>query len=160
MSSSPFESTLPGTPSPSVPSRPTRSAPPAWRPLAALAALAGALALASWSCASDKPTGPPAAADIKIMDTVFLPPIVTIDPGQTVEWVNRSREHRTVTSGLGPGDPAAGLAFDEDLAGYKPGEPDGGHFRKTFAHSDTVRYFSRLSPSGFGGTITGTIIIR
>lgn len=117
-------------------------------------------ALAGWSCASDKPTGPPAAAEIKIMDTSFVPAIVSIDPGQTVEWINRSRDHRTVTSGLDAADPEAGQDFDVDLAGYRPGEPDGGHFRKTFAHTDTVHFFSRIAPSGLGRTIRGTIIVR
>lgn len=113
-----------------------------------------------WACASDKPTGPPAAAEIKIMDTAFVPAIVSIDPGQTIEWINRSRDHRTVTSGFGAADPEAGQDFDVDLAGYRPGEPDGGHFRKTFAHTDTVHFFSRIAPSGLGSTISGTIIIR
>jgi plastocyanin len=101
-----------------------------------------------WACASDKPTGPPAAAEIKIMDTAFVPAIVSIDPGQTIEWINRSRDHRTVTSGFGAADPEAGQDFDVDLAGYRPGEPDGGTSER---HSRTPTRFtssagSRLRP--------------
>ena len=94
------------------------------------------------------------------MDTAFVPAFTEISPGETVEWINRSRENRTVTSGVGAADTTAGFEFDIDLAGYKPGEPDGDHFRKTFTHTDTVYYFSRTTPPGYGGVMSGIIVVR
>jgi len=51
--------------------------------------------------------------------TSFQPNDITIEAGDTVEWVHSSGIH-TVTNGTGPTDPDVGLLFDEALDSANP----------------------------------------
>ncbi len=130
--------------------------------LAGIALLAGA---ALWSaCGNDDDSGLPVDQVIRITETNFIPNEVTLDSGSRVEWQNRYRESRTVTSGRGAADPGAGQLFDVTLRGYKSGEAIGGTWQQVFIAADTLRpdtidYFSRLVPDGFPGTFRGRVII-
>ena len=64
----------------------------------------------------------------------FSPNSLTIDVGDTVEWVHQSGFH-TVTSGTGAADPQAGALFDATLSS--------GSFSFTFNTEGDVHYFCR-----------------
>jgi plastocyanin len=66
----------------------------------------------------------------------FDPPEITIDVGDTVEWVHTAGIH-TVTSGTGAMDPEVGLLFDEDLTSAAP------LVTFTFNEPGDVPYFCR-----------------
>jgi plastocyanin len=117
------------------------------------------LIFAAASCGDEETSGPAPDVTIRVNESNFNPASREIHVGQTVEWENRYRDGRTVTSGLGPDDPDAGLLFDEELAGYPSGEAVGGKFRFKFLEADTVHYFSRDVPGGFVGVLGGTITV-
>lgn len=125
-----------------------------------LAAVVGALLLIGCLSCSDRVTGSLVDQVVRITDSNFIPGDLVLERGVIVEWQNASRERRTVTSGHGASDPAAGREFDVELAGYKAGEPFGGSYRRRFTQVDTVFYFSRLVPDNFVGNFAGKIIIR
>jgi len=64
----------------------------------------------------------------------FVPNDLTINVGDTVEWVWTGGFH-TVTNGTGAADPAAGTLFDATLSG--------GNFSYTFTSAGDVPYFCR-----------------
>lgn len=64
----------------------------------------------------------------------FDPADITIDVGDTVEWVHSFGVH-TVTNGTGPTDPLVGTLFDAPLSG--------GTFSYTFTTAGDVPYFCR-----------------
>jgi plastocyanin len=117
-----------------------------------------ALLLAA-GCGSDE--SPNVQAEIRIETARFFPDPVDIRPGDTVRWVSilpRSPENlRTVTSGTGPDDPDAGIAFDDTLQGYRAGSPEGESVTHTFDDPGTYTYFSRIPA---GSEFSGTILVR
>ncbi len=74
------------------------------------------------------------------VDLTFTPDDLTINVGDTVEWVHQSGFH-TVTNGTGAADPQAGAMFDANLGS--------GTFSFTFNSSGDVPYFCRPH-EGFG----------
>ena len=66
--------------------------------------------------------------------TSFSPNDLTINTGDTVEWVWTGGFH-TVTNGTGAADPNAGTMFDATLSG--------GNFSYTFTTAGDVPYFCR-----------------
>jgi hypothetical protein len=130
--------------------------------LAGLALLAGAVHWAA--CGDDDDSGLPVDRTIRITETNFIPNEVTVVSGSRIEWQNRFREDRTVTSGTGAADPAAGDLFDVTLRGYRSGEAIGGTWQQVFTatdtlHPDTIHYFSRLVPDGFTSPFRGRVIV-
>jgi plastocyanin len=70
----------------------------------------------------------------------FTPDDLTINVGDTVEWIHQSGFH-TVTNGTGAADPLAGSMFDASLSS--------GSFSFTFNASGDIPYFCRPH-EGFG----------
>jgi plastocyanin len=88
------------------------------------------------------PAGASAATVIVEMRTVnahpvFLPAEVTIEPGDTVRWINLDQqlEHSTC-SGSGMADPAHGALWQSDLLRF------GEYFEYTFPAAGDYAYFS------------------
>lgn len=79
----------------------------------------------------------------------FSPAVVTIEVGDTVEWIWNSGSH-TVTSGTNLSDPEVGLLFDQSL---NSGSPSVTH---TFTEAGSQDFFCRPHLN-FG--MTGTVII-
>lgn len=99
--------------------------------------------------------------EIRVESMRFFPNVLSVKAGETVRWVNVLRKDaeslRTVTSGTGPGDPAAGAEFDVQLDGFNPGEPQGQSFTMKFDEAGTVEYFTRLPE---GEEYFGTLIVE
>jgi plastocyanin len=92
----------------------------------------------------------PSPADVSILvgDFYFLPPDVTIAPGETITWVFKKGFH-TTTNGTGESDPAAGTLWDAFIFS---GQPTASF---TFAAAGFYPYFCRFHESlSMAGTIT------
>ena len=78
------------------------------------------------------------AATVTVMQDgfTFSPAEITIDVGDTVEWVWNSGSH-TVTNGTGPDDPDVGTLFDETLDSAST------LVSYTFTEAGDVPYFCR-----------------
>ena len=91
----------------------------------------------------------------------YEPPVISIQKGDTVSWINDDQEGHTVTSGEGPG------RFGW-MGGDKFGEPDGffdsGRFMKgeswsfTFNEAGLFRYFCTFHPWMEGIVVVGESI--
>lgn len=130
--------------------------------LAGLCALI--LAAGAPGCSDEQDDGPVIDEVVRITETTFVPNEITVFSGARVQWENRVRFDRTVTSGRNADDPVAGASFDEMLRGYRSGEVVGGLYQRVFVNPDTLRpdtveYFSRLVPDGFVGTMRGRVIV-
>ena len=91
----------------------------------------------------------------------YEPPVISIQKGDTISWINDDQEGHTVTSGIGPG--RFGWMGDD-----KFGEPDGffdsGRFMKseswsfTFNEAGLFRYFCTFHPWMEGIVVVGESI--
>lgn len=109
----------------------------------------------------DDATLPDADHEVQVRTADFFPATLEVAAGERVRWVSILRQgedsRRTVTSGIGPADPEAGVRFDEELEGYGSGDRTGEAFVFQFDEPDTVFYFSRLPA---GREFTGRVIVR
>ncbi|MEU5048917.1 plastocyanin/azurin family copper-binding protein [Streptomyces sp. NPDC021096] len=107
------------------------------RTLAALAALLSMGVLA----ASPAVAAPPAAQTTVVIEgspAVFVPPTVTIHPGDSVRWINNANGTHTTTSDTGVWD-----------ARLNPGQS----FTRTFPTAGVFRYHCTIHP-GMTGSVT------
>ncbi len=81
----------------------------------------------------------------------FSPSPITIELGDTVEWVWGSGNH-TVTSGTGAADPNVGSLFDSS---FNSGNP-----LVTYTFSDTVGLYSYFCRPHEGANMKGTINVE
>lgn len=95
------------------------------------------------------------------VDNWYESPVVYIQEGDTVTWINNDRESHTITSGIGPG------RFGW-MSGHKFGEPDG-HFASerilpgeswafTFSKEGLYNYFCTIHPWMEGVVFVGKSI--
>jgi plastocyanin len=124
---------------------------------AGIAGVMAAVALGAFACSEED--APDADYVIRVQTNNFFPNDLEVPAGSTIRWVNvlsRSPENRrTVTSGTGPADTTAGVAFDDTLEGYPPGTPEGESVTRLFEDPGTIHYFSRIPPgSEFVGSVT------
>ncbi len=89
-----------------------------------------------------QPPMPGGLVTVTLTDSVFDPATITVQPGQTVRWVNQGTTEHTVTSGV-RGNPT-GL-FNERL------QP-GGTFEHTFDQAGSFQYFCE-DHAGMEGTV-------
>ena len=128
-----------------------------------LAALAAGTALAGLSACTGRSSEPPARQTVVIKasmsDTLrFTPAVITIHPGDAVEWHNDSLLVHTVTA-----DPAlaalpASTALPAGAAPFNSGNlQPGAVYRHVFEKPGTYKYF--CIPHEAAG-MTGTVIVQ
>lgn len=82
----------------------------------------------------------------------FVPDEITIDQGDTVEWVHDATSlFHTITNGTGPGDAEVGSLFDQTFSS------SGQTFAFTFSAAGDVPYFCRPH---LGVGMTGLIHVQ
>jgi len=95
------------------------------------------------------------------VDNWYEPPVITVNEGDTVTWVNDDQEGHTVTSGIGAG--RFGWMSGQKF-GNPSGEFDSGRFMKseswsyTFEKSGIYNYFCTIHPWMEGVIIVGQTI--
>jgi plastocyanin len=120
--------------------------------------LAGALAaFGLFACGDDEP--PSADYTVVIQEFRFFENSIVVPAGSTVRWVNLNPRDsvRTVTSGSGPADTAAGAVFDQTLRGYESGKVEGEDFIYQFDDRGSYAYFSKLPR---GSEFTGLVVVQ
>jgi plastocyanin len=120
-----------------------------------------ALALFVGTVACSEDSTPDVAVEIDVRRDAFFPATnVFVKPGSRVRWVNVVEPvegARTVTSGTGPEDPAAGVLFDVILQPRESGEAVGDEFVYRFNDPGNYPYFSRLPQ---GEEYSGWVIVQ
>lgn len=124
-----------------------------------LPVLLAAAAASACTRAEPPPSTPATPAAVTVTMTpwlTFRPETVRIQPGQTVEWRNRSFIGQTVTADGGK-DPRSGLiSLPLGGAPFDSGPiPPGGVYRRTFEQAGVFGYASERYSGfpGMGGTI-------
>jgi plastocyanin len=116
------------------------------------ALLGGALA----GCDDANPFEPVPGTVVEVRMTSsnrFDPPIVELEMGDSIRWINLSSHTHTTTSGTGNADPNRGILWDKTLA------PDNGpdppeSFEQEFGVAGSFPYFCRIHEAlGMKGTI-------
>ena len=82
----------------------------------------------------------------------FAPPVLEIEIGSSVKWINSDNQMHTVTSGSGPNDPELGKYFNSGLQGPTALIRNGTSFEHQFNLGGEFVYFCQLHPN-----MTGTI---
>jgi plastocyanin len=82
-----------------------------------------------------------AAATVGIEEFAFTPPVLTVDAGTTVTWINHDEEPHTITATNG-GFGSAGLSRDDV-------------FSQQFARPGRYEYFCALHPQ-----MRATVVVR
>lgn len=102
---------------------------------------------------------PNADFTVVVQELRFFRDSLSVPVGSTVRWVNLNPRDslRTVTSGSGPADTAAGSVFDETLRGYSPGNAEGEDFIFQFEDRGSYSYFSRFPR---GREFSGIIVVQ
>lgn len=89
------------------------------------------------------------STDCKDTDSCYVPPSLTIQKGEIIQWINEDTANHTITSG-NPADGPNGI-FDSGLQLIKSGEL----FEHTFENKGTFDYFCQVHPWA-----TGTITVE
>ena len=84
------------------------------------------------------PFGGNTTVDVSIVDFDFVPPIISIQPGDTVRWTNNSTFIPHTTTSGGPFDPVPGLIWDSGF--ISPGDT----FSFIFNSADEFDYFCSI----------------
>lgn len=123
------------------------------RCLASLLALAacGGLSMTSSTGTGSGGTGAGPTASITIRDNMYAPPLITVQAGTKVNWVNNGPSSHSVTSDT-TGQFDSGALAAPMGNGYG-GMTNGGLFQVTFATPGTYKYHCMFHPS-MHGTIT------
>jgi plastocyanin len=87
-------------------------------------------------------------AGVTVMNFMFLPPSITVQPGATVTWTQRDSVAHTVTSGA-PNAANAGSVFDHALPNV------GDTYSFTFSTAGSYAYFCRYHPWMLGTVQVG-----
>ena len=82
----------------------------------------------------------------------FSPPVLEIEIGSSVKWINSDNQMHSVTSGSGPNDPDLGKYFNSGLQGPTALIRNGTSFEHQFNLGGEFVYFCQLHPN-----MTGTI---
>jgi len=122
-----------------------------WKAILIAAGVATALTLSVGAVAIGATSGPRSAASpatgaaaqantVVIRDDRFQPPVVRVEPGTTVTWVNEDDEAHNVAA--------------EDGSWKSPILQKGEQFTHTFSEGDSARYLCTLHP-----WMTGTVLV-
>jgi plastocyanin len=102
-----------------------------------------ALAVAGLVCVALAPAASAATANVDMKDNVFIPDETTIQPGDTVTWLNKGRSPHNITFG--------------DKSKQSPAVEPGDTYSLTFDSARTVYYYCSFHSSGTGKGMSGVI---